>query len=150
LIATISGCKTTTSAVMVHCLRQKTENELLEIALKLVRVSILNPFDLDENGDPKEDNTSLYTVIDGVLLPKTPEEILAEKSFNTVPYMVGINKQENPNGKGLPHWPEYDQKEGYLQIGATTQQGHRLKGEEVAFWTELLAKKRPHPEHGEL
>ncbi|OBS67416.1 hypothetical protein A6R68_04043, partial [Neotoma lepida] len=40
------------------------------------------------------DNTSLYTVIDGVLLPKTPEEILAEKSFNTVPYMVGINKQE--------------------------------------------------------
>uniref|UniRef100_A0A8C8TWT6 Carboxylic ester hydrolase n=1 Tax=Peromyscus maniculatus bairdii TaxID=230844 RepID=A0A8C8TWT6_PERMB len=88
LIATILGCKTTTSAVMVHCLRQKMENELLEVALKL------NPFDLDENGDPKEDNTSLCTVIDGVVLPKAPEEILAEKNFNTVPYMVGINKQE--------------------------------------------------------
>ncbi|XP_042133243.2 carboxylesterase 1C-like isoform X2 [Peromyscus maniculatus bairdii] len=296
LIATILGCKTTTSAVMVHCLRQKMENELLEVALKL------NPFDLDENGDPKEDNTSLCTVIDGVLLPKAPEEILAEKNFNTVPYMVGINKQEfgwlvpmtmgdlfsedkmdeemassllwkfhsalnisenmiaaatekylgqtddpvkkkgllldlfgdvfigipsvlmsrglrdagvptymyefqyrpsfvsdkrpkmvigdhgdeifsvfgapflkegasqeetnlskmvmkywanfarsgNPNGKGLPHWPEYDQKEGYLQIGATTQQAQRLKGEEVAFWTELLAKKPPQTEHTEL
>lgn len=36
----------------------------------------------------------LTTVIDGVLLPKAPEEILAEKNFNTVPYIVGINKQE--------------------------------------------------------
>jgi hypothetical protein len=33
-------------------------------------------------------------VIDGVVLPKAPEEILAEKSFSTVPYIVGINKQE--------------------------------------------------------
>ncbi|ERE78360.1 liver carboxylesterase 1-like protein [Cricetulus griseus] len=40
---------------------------------------------------PIQENPS--TVIDGVLLPKTPEEILAEKSFNTVPYMVGINKK---------------------------------------------------------
>lgn len=36
----------------------------------------------------------MSTVIDGVVLPKTPEEILTEKSFNTVPYIVGINKQE--------------------------------------------------------
>ncbi|KAL1784470.1 carboxylesterase 1C-like isoform X2 [Sigmodon hispidus] len=296
LIATTVGCKTTTSAVMVHCLRQKTESELLEVALKL------NPLDLDENGDQGEDTPSLSTVIDGVLLPKAPEEILAAKSFNTVPYMVGINKQEfgwiipmmmgdlfsedkmdekmarsllwkfrsalnisenmisaatekylgqtddpvkkkdllldffgdiflgipsvlmsrglrdagvptymyefqyrpsfvsdkrpktvigdhgdeifsvfgapflkgaaseeetnlskmvmkfwanfarngNPNGNGLPHWPVYDQKEGYLQIGATTQQAQRLKGEEVAFWTELQAKKPPQREHTEL
>ncbi|XP_041505737.1 carboxylesterase 1C-like isoform X2 [Microtus oregoni] len=296
LIATVSGCKTTTSAVMVHCLRQKTENELLELALNL------NPFDADDNGDHGEENNSLSTVVDGVFLPKTPEEILAEKSFNTVPYMVGINKQEfgwiipmmmgelfsedkmdektarsllwkfrsalnisenmipaaiekylgqtddpvkkkdrlldlfgdvffgipsvlmarglrdagvptymyefqyrpsfisdtrpktvlgdhgdeifsvfgapflkegaseeetklsktvmkfwanfarsgNPNEKGLPHWPEYDLKEGYLQIGATTQQAQRLKGEEVAFWTELLAKKSPQTVHTEL
>ncbi|CAO2610555.1 Carboxylesterase 1D [Lemmus lemmus] len=72
LVATLSGCKTTTSAVMVHCLRQKTEEELLETSQKLF----------------------LPTMVDGVFLPKTPEEILAEKSFNTVPYMVGINKQE--------------------------------------------------------
>ncbi|XP_057609215.1 carboxylesterase 1C-like isoform X1 [Chionomys nivalis] len=296
LIATASGCKTTTSAVMVHCLRQKTEKELLEIALNLVHVSVPG------QGRPRRENNSLSTVVDGVFLPKTPEEILAEKSFNTVPYMVGINKQEfgwiipmmmgelfskdkmdektarsllwkfhsdlnisenmisaaiekylgqtddpvqkkdrlldlfgdvffgipsvlmarglrdagaptymyefqyrpsfvsdtrpktvvgdhgdeifsvfgapflkegaseeetklskmvmkfwanfarsgNPNEKGLPHWPAYDLKEGYLQIGATTQQAQRLKEEEVAFWTELLAKKSPQTVHTEL
>ncbi|KAB0390925.1 hypothetical protein E2I00_019446, partial [Balaenoptera physalus] len=36
----------------------------------------------------------LPTVLDGVLLPKTPEEILAEKNFHPVPYIMGINKQE--------------------------------------------------------
>lgn len=50
----------------------------------------------------------------------------------------------------MPHWPKYDQKEGYLQIGATIQQAQRLKDKEVAFWTELLAKKPPLTGHTEL
>lgn len=296
LVATLSGCKTTTSAVMVHCLRQKTEDELLETSLKL------NLFKLDLLGNPKESYPFLPTVIDGVVLPKAPEEILAEKSFSTVPYIVGINKQEfgwiiptlmgyplaegkldqktansllwksyptlkisenmipvvaekylggtddltkkkdlfqdlmadvvfgvpsvivsrshrdagastymyefeyrpsfvsamrpkavigdhgdeifsvfgspflkdgaseeetnlskmvmkfwanfarngNPNGQGLPHWPEYNQKKGYLQIGATTQQAQGLKDKEVSLWTELRAKKPPQTGHTEL
>ncbi|KAM4833541.1 carboxylesterase 1D-like [Thomomys bottae] len=298
-VAITAGCKTTTSATMVHCLRQKTEDELLEVTLKL------NLFKLDYVADPREHIAFLPTVVDGVLLPKTPEEILAEKSFNTVPYIVGINKQEfgwiipmimgfpleeemdkkkassllwtsypmlelseelisasieeylggiddpakmkdllfdliadvvfgvpavrvsrnhrdagaktymyefqyrpsfssdmkpktviadhgdeifsvlgapflkegaseeeinlskmvmkfwanfartgNPNGKGLPHWPEYDQKEGYLQIGIPTQAAQGLKDQEVAFWTQIRANeaaKRPrHGEHTEL
>ncbi|XP_034378041.1 carboxylesterase 1E isoform X2 [Arvicanthis niloticus] len=295
-IAVISGCKNTTSAAMVHCLRQKTEEDLLETTLKL------NLFKLDLHGDSRQSHPFVPTVLDGVLLPKMPEEILAEKSFNTVPYIVGLNKQEfgwilptmmnyppsdvklnqmtatsllkkssfllnlpedtipvaiekylrdaddprrnkdqfleligdvvfgvpsviisrghrdagavtymyefqyrpsfssemkpdtvvgdhgdeiysvfgapilrggtsekeislskmmmkfwanfarngNPNGQGLPHWPEYDQKEGYLQIGATTQQAQRLKDKEVAFWTELLAKKPLQTGHTEL
>ncbi|XP_062032000.1 liver carboxylesterase 1-like [Lepus europaeus] len=282
-IAITGGCETTTSAVMIHCLRQKTEKELLEITQKM------KFFTLDLVGDPRQSYPFPLTVVDGVLLPKAPEEILAEKRFNRVPYIVGINKQEfgwilptimgyplsegkldqktatellwksypivniskeltpvaiekylgatddpvkkkdlfldligdvlfcvpsvivarhhrdaraptymyefqyhpsfssdmkpvtvmgdhgdelysvfgiplftegvseeeiqlskmmmkfwanfarngNPNGKGLPHWPEYDHKEGYLHIGAATQEAQKLKDKEVAFWTEL-------------
>ncbi|KAM5262698.1 LOW QUALITY PROTEIN: carboxylesterase 1D-like [Ctenodactylus gundi] len=298
-IAVTAGCPTTTSAIMVHCLRQKTEAELLETTLKLVGGSI-------GGGAPPSRYPFVPTVIDGVFLPKTPEELYAEKNVNTVPYMVGFNKQEfgwlipklmenphsedkiddktatallwkfypflslpkeltpiaikkhlggtddlvkkknlfldmigdlmfgvpsvmvsrshrdaggptymyefqyrpsfsspmrpkmllgdhgdelfsvfgapflkdgaseeeinlsktvmkfwanfarngNPNGQGLPHWPAYDQKEGYLQIGATIQAAQGLKAKEVAFWTELLAKdaakKSPQGDRTEL
>ncbi|XP_076988594.1 liver carboxylesterase 1 isoform X2 [Tamandua tetradactyla] len=87
-IAIFAGCKTTTSAVMIDCLRQKTEDELLETTLKM------NFFTLDLLGDPRESCPFLPTVVDGVLLPKTPKELMAEKKFNAVPYIVGINKQE--------------------------------------------------------
>ncbi|XP_052022407.1 liver carboxylesterase 1-like [Apodemus sylvaticus] len=285
-VAIATGCAaTTTSADIVRCLREKTEEELLATTLKM------KFFALDLLGDPRESYPFLTTVIDGVLLPKAPEEILSEKNFNTVPYIVGINKQEfgwfiptmmgyplsegkldqnsatsllwksyplaniskeltpvatekylggsdcpdkkkdlfldmmgdvlfavpsvvvaryhrdagaptymyefkyrpsfvsdmrpktviadhgdevysvwgtpflkegaseeeinlstmmmkfwgnfarngNPNGEGLPYWPEYDEDESYLQIGATTQQAQKLKDKEVAFWTSLRA-----------
>ncbi|OBS83542.1 hypothetical protein A6R68_22468, partial [Neotoma lepida] len=45
-VAVLAGCKTTTSAAMVHCLRQKTEEELLKVTLKMVGVSILVAFTL--------------------------------------------------------------------------------------------------------
>ncbi|XP_012508113.1 PREDICTED: liver carboxylesterase 1-like, partial [Propithecus coquereli] len=181
-VAITAGCKTTTSAVMVHCLRQKTEEELLETTLKMHELCMNHVFSdagaptymyefgyrpsfssdmkpktvrgdhgdelfsvfgapflkgnggtedpvkkkdlfLDLIGDvifgvrsvtvarrhrgesqrldckgtsapPAPSHPFMPMVVDGVLLPKTPEEILAEKSFNTVPYIVGINKQE--------------------------------------------------------
>eukprot|EP00070_Physeter_catodon_P020054 XP_023980616.1 liver carboxylesterase 1-like [Physeter catodon] len=47
-IAVFAGCKNTTLAVLVHCLCQKTEGELLEITLKM------KFFPLDLHGDPRE------------------------------------------------------------------------------------------------
>ncbi|XP_012498058.1 PREDICTED: liver carboxylesterase 1-like [Propithecus coquereli] len=111
-VAVTAGCKTTTSAVMVHCLRQKTEEELLEATLKM------KFFAVDLLGDPRESHPLMPTVVDGVLLPKTPEEILAEKSFNTVPYIVGINKQEF--GWILPTFMGYPLSEGQLDQKTAT------------------------------
>ncbi|KAL6085216.1 hypothetical protein STEG23_035467 [Scotinomys teguina] len=49
---------------------------------------------LDFQGDTKKKYPFTSTVLDGVVLPKAPEEILAKKNVNTVPFLVGINKQE--------------------------------------------------------
>uniref|UniRef100_A0A7N4V5M3 Carboxylic ester hydrolase n=1 Tax=Sarcophilus harrisii TaxID=9305 RepID=A0A7N4V5M3_SARHA len=34
------------------------------------------------------------TVVDGIFFPKSPKELLAEKQFNHVPYIVGVNSDE--------------------------------------------------------
>lgn len=39
-VAIAAGCNTTTSDALVHCLRQKTENELLEATWKMVNLPI--------------------------------------------------------------------------------------------------------------
>uniref|UniRef100_A0A8D2JSQ4 Carboxylic ester hydrolase n=1 Tax=Sciurus vulgaris TaxID=55149 RepID=A0A8D2JSQ4_SCIVU len=61
---------------------------------------------------------SLCTVVDGVVLPKMPQEILAEKNFNTVPYVVGINKQEF--GWILPTMMGFPLSEGKLDQKTAT------------------------------
>uniref|UniRef100_A0A5G2QWJ0 Carboxylic ester hydrolase n=1 Tax=Sus scrofa TaxID=9823 RepID=A0A5G2QWJ0_PIG len=111
-IAVLAGCKTTTSAVFVHCLRQKSEDELLDLTLKMKFLT------LDFHGDQRESHPFLPTVVDGVLLPKMPEEILAEKDFNTVPYIVGINKQEF--GWLLPTMMGFPLSEGKLDQKTAT------------------------------
>ncbi|TKC33503.1 hypothetical protein EI555_016054, partial [Monodon monoceros] len=60
----------------------------------------------------------LPTMLDGVLLPKTPEENLAEKNFHPVPYVVGINKQEC--GWILPMFMGYSFSEGKLDQKTAT------------------------------
>ncbi|XP_074067391.1 liver carboxylesterase 1-like [Macrotis lagotis] len=88
-IAVFAGCKTTTSASMVHCLRQKTEEEILNTTNKMELI-----FNMDFLGDPTQEITMLPTVVDGIFFPKSPKELLAERQFNHIPYIVGFNSDE--------------------------------------------------------
>ncbi|XP_036605744.1 carboxylesterase 1D-like [Trichosurus vulpecula] len=87
-IAAIAGCKTTTSAILVQCMRQKTEDEILIISLKM------NLYQLDFTGDPIEKYVFLPTVVDGVFFPKSPKELLDEKQFGDISIMMGITNDE--------------------------------------------------------
>uniref|UniRef100_A0A4X2LSR3 Carboxylic ester hydrolase n=1 Tax=Vombatus ursinus TaxID=29139 RepID=A0A4X2LSR3_VOMUR len=82
-ITTLTGCKITTSASMVHCIRQKTEEEILNTTLKML-------YRIDLSG--KDFWVSVF--LDGVFFPKNPKELLAKKQFNHIPYIVGINNNE--------------------------------------------------------
>ncbi|XP_054026174.1 fatty acyl-CoA hydrolase precursor, medium chain-like [Dryobates pubescens] len=74
-VAAAAGCDQSSSAAMVECLRGKTEEEILEITLKMPTGFI--------GGCP-----------DGVFFPKTPRKLLSEKMINPVPYMIGMNNWE--------------------------------------------------------
>ncbi|XP_063266810.1 fatty acyl-CoA hydrolase precursor, medium chain-like isoform X2 [Prinia subflava] len=74
-IASVSGCEKSSSAAMVECLRGKTEEELLQITQKM-------------------DFFFISACVDGVFFPKSPMELLSEKSINAVPYIIGVNNCE--------------------------------------------------------
>uniref|UniRef100_A0A8C4Y4L6 Carboxylic ester hydrolase n=1 Tax=Gopherus evgoodei TaxID=1825980 RepID=A0A8C4Y4L6_9SAUR len=96
-IAKVSGCQSSSSAAMVHCLREKTEEEMMEITLKMVGGTVIHlcvcvtspcvcvtpPYSL-----------LISAVLDGVFFLKSPEELLAEKAINAVPYIIGVNNHE--------------------------------------------------------
>ncbi|XP_063294094.1 fatty acyl-CoA hydrolase precursor, medium chain-like [Pelobates fuscus] len=71
-VANKSGCD---PDKLADCVKKKTEKEILLIS----------------------DSMGLLDVpgcVDGVFLPKPPEEIMANKQSNNVPFIIGINNQE--------------------------------------------------------
>uniref|UniRef100_A0A803SUE3 Carboxylic ester hydrolase n=1 Tax=Anolis carolinensis TaxID=28377 RepID=A0A803SUE3_ANOCA len=76
-VANVSGCENSSPAALVRCLRSKTEEELAALNIQLCQVF-----------------GSALAVVDGKLLPKAPEELLAAKEFRKVPYLIGINNHE--------------------------------------------------------
>ncbi|XP_048172680.1 fatty acyl-CoA hydrolase precursor, medium chain-like [Corvus hawaiiensis] len=80
-IAAVSGCEKSSSAAIVECLREKTEEELVQITLKM-------------------DSFFISSCVDGVFFPKSPMQLLSEKSINAVPYIIGVNNCEF--GWGIP------------------------------------------------
>ncbi|XP_040537231.1 fatty acyl-CoA hydrolase precursor, medium chain isoform X2 [Gallus gallus] len=74
-IAAASGCEKSSSAALVECLREKTEEEMEQITLKMPSMFI-------------------SSTVDGVFFPKSPRELLSEKAINAVPYIIGVNNCE--------------------------------------------------------
>uniref|UniRef100_A0A4X2KUW2 Carboxylic ester hydrolase n=1 Tax=Vombatus ursinus TaxID=29139 RepID=A0A4X2KUW2_VOMUR len=72
-IANLSACENCSSASIVECLRNKTENEILDIS-KAFRI--------------------IPGMVDGQFLPKHPEDLLASGEFHHVPSIIGINNHE--------------------------------------------------------
>ncbi|XP_041506104.1 acylcarnitine hydrolase-like [Microtus oregoni] len=72
-VASLSGCETMDSETLVHCLRGKSEAEILVIN-KVFKI--------------------IPAVVDGVFLPKHPQELLASVDFRPVPSIIGVNNDE--------------------------------------------------------
>nr|XP_033799420.1 fatty acyl-CoA hydrolase precursor, medium chain-like [Geotrypetes seraphini] len=73
--ANILGCDGKNFAAVVNCLRNKTEEELLDPSFS---TSVPN----------------VPAVVDGVFLPKSPEDFLPGEEGNPVPYLLGVNNHE--------------------------------------------------------
>ncbi|XP_068017752.1 fatty acyl-CoA hydrolase precursor, medium chain-like [Melanerpes formicivorus] len=72
-IASVFKCEPSSSLSLLNCLRKQEAEDLI---LK------------------SKDIPFLPLVLDGLFLHKSPEEILAGKEFNAVPYMIGVTNNE--------------------------------------------------------
>ncbi|KAM9301971.1 LOW QUALITY PROTEIN: pyrethroid hydrolase Ces2e-like [Gastrophryne carolinensis] len=71
-VAELTSCD---SASLLVCLREKSENEMKEVAVAL-------------------DHLQFAGVVDGEFLNKSAEEILAQKEVAPVPFLMGVNNHE--------------------------------------------------------
>ncbi|KAI1235345.1 hypothetical protein IHE44_0002204 [Lamprotornis superbus] len=87
-IAAVSGCERSSSAAMVECLRGKTEEELVQDTKALQRCGSASPDKCEQ------DFFFVRACVDGAFFPKSPRELLSEKSISAVPYIIGVNNCE--------------------------------------------------------
>ncbi|EAW83057.1 carboxylesterase 2 (intestine, liver), isoform CRA_a [Homo sapiens] len=73
VVANLSACDQVDSEALVGCLRGKSKEEIL---------AINKPFKM------------IPGVVDGVFLPRHPQELLASADFQPVPSIVGVNNNE--------------------------------------------------------
>nr|XP_048287104.1 liver carboxylesterase-like [Myodes glareolus]XP_048287106.1 liver carboxylesterase-like [Myodes glareolus] len=84
-VANLSGCKAVDPEAMVHCLRDKSEAEILAI---------------------NQVFTMMPAVVDGTFLPRHPRELLASVDFRPVPSIIGVDRDEF--GWGIPLYMGFD------------------------------------------
>ncbi|XP_041505566.1 acylcarnitine hydrolase-like isoform X2 [Microtus oregoni] len=73
VMASLSGCETVDSETLVHCLRNKSEEEILAIN-KVFNI--------------------IPAVVDGEFFPRHPQELLTAVDFHPVPSIIGVNNDE--------------------------------------------------------
>uniref|UniRef100_A0A2K5Y7Y0 Carboxylic ester hydrolase n=2 Tax=Mandrillus leucophaeus TaxID=9568 RepID=A0A2K5Y7Y0_MANLE len=74
VVANLSACGQVDSEALVGCLRGKSKEEIL---------AINKPF-----------NMMIPGVVDGIFLPRHPQELLASAEFQPVPSIIGVNNDE--------------------------------------------------------
>ncbi|MGH0115737.1 UNVERIFIED_CONTAM: hypothetical protein FKN15_046922 [Acipenser sinensis] len=74
-LARSAGCSAIDSVSVVECFRNKTSEEIARVS-------------------PGMGEMTVTPVLDGIFLPKEPEELLQTRKFNRVPYLLGINNHE--------------------------------------------------------
>nr|XP_051702852.1 cocaine esterase-like isoform X12 [Oryctolagus cuniculus] len=73
MVANLSACGQVNSEALVRCLRGKSEEEMLAITQAF---------------------RSIPGVVDGVFLPRHPQELLASSDFRPIPSIIGVNNDE--------------------------------------------------------
>jgi len=74
LVANLTECDSSTTALLVRCLRQMTEEQLINTT--------------------KKTKLFLGAVVDGVFLPDMAEELMKRKEMMNVPVMLGVTNHE--------------------------------------------------------
>uniref|UniRef100_A0A6I8P6K3 Carboxylesterase 4A n=1 Tax=Ornithorhynchus anatinus TaxID=9258 RepID=A0A6I8P6K3_ORNAN len=98
-IAKVAGCDNSSSSDLVQCLREKPERQLVKASRKM------KFFRIDVDPDPNKIIWFVSPVVDGVVFPVSPEELLARGDFLRIPYLLGVNNQDF--GWLLPHVMKY-------------------------------------------
>ncbi|XP_047385989.1 cocaine esterase-like isoform X1 [Sciurus carolinensis] len=73
MVANLSACRQVKSEALVSCLRGKSEEEMLAITKAFKTIA---------------------GVVDGVFLPRHPQELLTSADFQPVPSIIGVNNDE--------------------------------------------------------
>uniref|UniRef100_K7GB84 Carboxylic ester hydrolase n=1 Tax=Pelodiscus sinensis TaxID=13735 RepID=K7GB84_PELSI len=137
MVANISSCDASSSAAMVHCLRKKTEEEIiLNSQQQQVGEADWKPVSRYNNSQI----TVIPAVIDGVFIQKNPEELMARKEFSAVPYIIGINNHEYgwilPYSSNTPGLKEGMHKETILSLLQKMNQLLSVPAEVVSLITD--------------
>ncbi|XP_051025110.1 carboxylesterase 4A [Acomys russatus] len=87
-IAHLAGCSHNSTRIMVECLRGLSGDEVMRVSKKMTF------FRVNSKKDPEDIVWFLSPVVDGVVFPEDPVELLTSGQVTRVPYLLGVNNGE--------------------------------------------------------